>query len=453
VILYLKRFFRALGIDYAIAYSMGARIIQATGGVVTVFFIARYLTKQEQGFYFTFGSILAIQLFFELGLNSIITQYVAHEAAHLTWTKEGKALMGEGPYLSRLSSLLHFCVKWFGILSVCLFVVLLIAGSIFFNKYGNKMANIYWFLPWVILSCSTAITLLLNPLLAVLEGLGKVKKVAALRLLQQTVNLIVLYAALASGGKLYSGGLAALLALTVIIIRLFCSEDKDLLMYLWRNLGDARVNYKREILPYQWKLALSWVSGYFIFQFFTPVLFAVEGAVIAGKMGLTLAALNGILAVALSFNNTKVPVYSGLIAKRQYMELDKLFFSTLYKSTAICIVGVAAFSLFIYMIDKVKITFLDNRFLPLTLIILLGITTVANQVISGLATYLRCHKEEPMLVQSVVIGTLTCLSTLWLGNLYGVNGIVGGYCFLTVICSLIWTILLFRIKRLEWHKI
>ena len=34
--------------------------------------------------------------------------------------------------------------------------------------------------------------------------------------------------------------------------------------------------------------------GYFIFQLFNPVLFATEGAVVAGQMGMTLAALNGI---------------------------------------------------------------------------------------------------------------------------------------------------------------
>jgi O-antigen/teichoic acid export membrane protein len=62
-----------------------SRVIQGGGGLISIFFIASYLTKQEQGYYYTFGSILAIQVFFELGLSGIITQFVAHEFASLKW--------------------------------------------------------------------------------------------------------------------------------------------------------------------------------------------------------------------------------------------------------------------------------------------------------------------------------------------------------------------------------
>lgn len=79
-------FVRKLGVDKSIAYSSGARVVQAFTGVASILFIAQFLTKTEQGFYYTFGSIIAIQIFFELGLTNIITQYVAHEASHLKWT-------------------------------------------------------------------------------------------------------------------------------------------------------------------------------------------------------------------------------------------------------------------------------------------------------------------------------------------------------------------------------
>ena len=75
---------KKIGMDKSIAYSSGARIVQGFTGVVSVFFITSFLTGVEQGFYYTFGSILALQVFFELGLTGIMTQYVAHEASHLT---------------------------------------------------------------------------------------------------------------------------------------------------------------------------------------------------------------------------------------------------------------------------------------------------------------------------------------------------------------------------------
>lgn len=72
-----------MGMDGAIAYSSVARIVQGVAGVVSVFFLSTFLSGVEQGYYFTFGSILAMQVFFELGLTGIMAQYVAHEASHL----------------------------------------------------------------------------------------------------------------------------------------------------------------------------------------------------------------------------------------------------------------------------------------------------------------------------------------------------------------------------------
>jgi hypothetical protein len=93
----LKRF----GVDRAIFYTSLARVIQAFTGVITIYFVARFLTGVEQGFYYTFGSILAIQVFFELGLNGIITQFVAHEISHLTWDSDTE-ISGPSQNLSRL---------------------------------------------------------------------------------------------------------------------------------------------------------------------------------------------------------------------------------------------------------------------------------------------------------------------------------------------------------------
>src|SRR5574344_1686117 len=119
----LRNIGNKIGLDKSIAYTSTARIIQASGGVITALFIAKYLTKVEQGFYFTFGSILAIQTFFELGMNGIITQYVAHEASHLHW--QGFRVEGESKYRTRQTARLHFCFRRYGFFGKLLFRVLL----------------------------------------------------------------------------------------------------------------------------------------------------------------------------------------------------------------------------------------------------------------------------------------------------------------------------------------
>lgn len=444
----INQIFEKIGIDGAILYTSLARIIQAGGGLVTIFFVAKFLTGIEQGFYYTFGSVLAIQIFFELGLNGIITQYVAHEASHLNWESDTK-LIGSENHLSRLSSLLHFAVKWYLIFAGFLLVILLFTGYLFFNRYNVSGGIVEWTFPWILLSVSTTMGFIINPVFAFMEGLGKVKAIAQLRLIQQIFTTLMVWITMVLHAKLYSSGISSILGFIIVFTIFFCGKYSKLLIYIWMSLGKESVNYKNEIFPYQWKIALSWVSGYFIFQLFNPVLFATEGAVIAGQMGMTLAALNGILGLSLSWMSTKIPLYAGLIAQKNYIELDKIFNKTLNQSTLINGLLLIILFLFIYALKYLRLP-LGNRFLPYFPLILMMIPIFLNQIIASWATYLRCHKQEPFLIQSITIGILTCLSTLFLGKYFGVGGMTLGYCLITLF-GLIWGSRIFITKKLNWH--
>jgi len=52
-------------------------------GPVGLYLIATFLTKSEQGYYYTFGSVLGLTVFFELGLSYVIIQFTSHEMAGL----------------------------------------------------------------------------------------------------------------------------------------------------------------------------------------------------------------------------------------------------------------------------------------------------------------------------------------------------------------------------------
>ena len=90
-----------------------------------------------------------------------------------------------------------------------------------------------------------------------------------------------------------------------------------------------KISYRKEIFPFQWKMSISWMSGYFIYHLFNPVLFATAGPIQAGQMGLTIQAVNGIVVLSASWMSTKIPVFSKFIALKDYLSLDKLFNKTL----------------------------------------------------------------------------------------------------------------------------
>ena len=440
-----------MGIDGAIAFTSLSRVIQAIGGIVSVILVASLLDGIEQGFYYTFASILAIQVFFELGLNGIITQYVAHETAHLK--QIGNSFEGKETNLSRISSLLHFTLKWFSLLAIFVFIVLLIIGFVFFNYYYKSEVYVDWHIPWILLSLGTTFNFLISPILAFLEGLGKVKNIAKIRVLQQLISLIVLWSGLIFGFKLYVGGLSSIIGALVLLLFVL-KQFFPILKNIYNQKITEKVSYKLEIFPLQWRIALSWIGGYFIFQLFNPVLFATEGPIVAGQMGMTLSILNAVLALSYAWVSTKIPVFSGYIAKKDYANLDKLFNLTFLQSSIVNVSGLIGVFLIIFCVRYFNVILagklLGDKFLSYVPLLFMMISFFMNHIIGSWAVYLRCHKKEPMLMNSLFYGVLSCMSTIILGNNYGVIGITSGYCVISIIIA-VWAYRIFIIKKSKWH--
>src|ERR1700712_5391903 len=74
---------RSLGLDRAVVFTILARGWSSLAGIATLLLIARFLSSAEQGYYYTFGSLVALQMLFELGFSFVILQMASHESAHL----------------------------------------------------------------------------------------------------------------------------------------------------------------------------------------------------------------------------------------------------------------------------------------------------------------------------------------------------------------------------------
>jgi len=418
---------------------------------MSVLLVVKFMSVIEQGYYYTFGSIVAIQIFFELGLNAIITQYAAHENAYLNFNDQYEL---EGPifHKSRISSLLRFSFKWYSLFSFFLLISLGIAGFIFFKKF-NSNSNIQWTIPWILLAIGTSINLFISPIIAFLQGIGKVKEIARFQFISQIVRLLIIWSGLYLGLGLFVLGIGSICYFLVTTIFIYNKYYKLIFNILKIDLTE-KISYIKEIFPFQWKIAISWISGYFIFQLFNPVLFATEGPQVAGQMGLTLAALNGILSLSLAWINTKVPLFSSLIAKKNYIELDKIFKLALKQSLGITIFLLIILALIIESFYYFNITIsgkhLSDRFLGFIPLFCMMIPIFLNQLVASWAIYLRCHKKEPFLINSIVGAILCTSSTLILGNYFGVKGITFGYMLISLL-MLPWSYHIFLQKRKQWH--
>lgn len=449
---FLKTIAQKMGIDKAIAYSSGARVIQSGSGVLLVLLIASFLSAEEQGYYFTFNSVLSIQVFFELGFTTIITQLVAHEVSHLK-ELDDHTYEGETYYKSRLSSLLHFSLKWYGIASVLFLFIVVIFGLFFFRGSDDFVT---WKWPWVLISISTAIKMFQSPVTAILMGLDKVTEMNRIVFYQQLVTPLVLCIGLVCGMKLYVLGISSIATIIIWFVYVCKPEILSLLVNVFREPILEKVNYIKEIFPYQWRIALSSLSGYFIFYFLTPILFQFQGAIIAGQVGLTISIISAIQAMSMSWLNTKTPLYSRLIALKQFEELDRIFGKTMKQMLTICsllmIVTIIGLSIIDYTNLSLGETEIAKRFLTGSSLFFLMIAYFSDQFTFSWASYLRCHKKEPYLVLSIVSGLL-CLTAVYFTAQFFSITIVLFFYMIARISTVPWGYVIFNRCKYQWHKL
>jgi len=440
-----------LGLDRAIAFTVMARFWGAFSGLVTLFLITRFLSASEQGYYYTFYSIVALQIVFELGFSFVILQLAAHERARLTFLPNGE-IEGDPVAHSRLASVLHKAVYWYMGAGILMAAALIPAGIWFFTSHPTHGSAVAWTTPWISLVLAAMLAFQIDPVFSFLEGCGFVAQVAQRRFTQSLLGSLLAWSAMILHRGLYAPALLIMGQVVVGIAFLLSNRHRRLLGNLLRYpVREHFVGWQKEIWPFQWKIAISWMCGYFIYQLFSPVLFAFQGAEAAGRMGMSLNVATGVGSVAIAWMNTKASPFGALVARREFDQLDRIFFRTLKQSTALLVFGSCLFLLLLYAYGHYVPRF-TTRLLPLWAVALMLIGGVINHIVYSQALYLRAHKEEPFLLQAVLSAILISSLTFILGKYYGADAIVVGLSLQGFLFGFPYATYIFVTKRRKWHN-
>lgn len=409
------------GITRALVYTVLGRTWSVLAGPVSLLFVGRFLSKDEQGFYYTFWSVLGLWVFFDLGLSLIIVQFASHERAALRIV-DGR-IEGDERARQRLASLYRLALRWYGWAGVLMVALILPAGLIFFTRYRPPQVHVNWIGPWILVVLSTAINVIIAPLASILEGSGKFQDMALMRLLQAMTANLLLWVALLAGSALYSAvalnGTMALFSAIWIFRRhrRFFSGLSSL------PVGEDHIRWRTEIWPFQWRFAMSWMACYFTFQVFNPILFASEGPRVAGQMGMSLMVTTAIWMFAQAWINTRAVDFGALVAAHDFDTLDRIFRRVLVQSTAVVLALSAAVVVGVVVLHRIGHSLADRLLPPLPLFILI-VATVLNHIVSAEATYLRAFKREPFVVIFPLIFAITTIGSLQVAHRFGATGMV-----------------------------
>jgi O-antigen/teichoic acid export membrane protein len=438
---------RFWGIDRAVFYAITGKIWSMGAGLITTLLIASIFPPEMQGYYYTFYSVLALQVFAELGLGIVISSYASHEWAKLAFDQHGN-VTGDEDAFSRLTSLGRFALRWYLAAGAAVTIALTIGGFFFFGSTGWNQVSV-WGAPWAVLCVVTGVNTCFMPIWALLEGCNQVSNVYAYRLVQSVASSLAAWLGIYLGAMLWVPsiiGATAMMAMILTVGHRYTGFIREIML---GHPKGPHLDWRVDILPMQWRVSLSWISGYFTFSLFTPVLFHYQGAVVAGQMGMTWAFIAALTGVASSWIAPKAPAFGILIAQRKYSEVDHMFWRLTAVVVAVTSVGALGIWTLVYTLGQLHHP-LALRLLPPSDTGYLLLATIMLAASLPMSTYLRAHKREPLLVLSIINGLITGIVVVVLGKYYSVEGVTIGYlvvmAMVTPFVALVW-----HRRRAEWH--
>ena len=411
-----------IGINEATKNVFLFRLWTVFSGLVVLISVPLNLSSSEQGYYFLFVSILALQVFFELGLNQALIQFVTHE-----YYKN----------LEKLKVTIQFFKSIYKYIAIVYVISLVVGGLIFFRNDVFFFEKNYYLI-YIILILINGINIYQNINLCFHDSCNRMEYSYRHRLIQSVIGNILLIVMLYYGMGLWS--FIGLPLASVFLSSIWLRKNK----LIYDVEGPIKVNYKKiakEILPFQWRIAVSWISGYLVFQMFVPMTYKQYGAIDAGKLGLTMAAFNAMLSVVMGITSAKNPdIIKNIVQgdkKKLMIIINKLISIT---GLLVLIFSIIMITIIFYGQEN-NINFI-KRFLDPKITLVIGIITVINSVIFNLASFMRAHREEPMMLQSLTMGILTALD-IYLFMEKGILTVLVIYLIITIAIALPWTVINF----------
>lgn len=372
-------------------------------GIGTLFLVPHSLSAPEQGLFFTFLSLAAIQSIFEAGITTIFFNFTAHE----------KALLSATPPLpynlriksqARLSALVRIARQWFITLALLFGLLVGSFGLYFINiSVHNEGLNFHWEIPYLLLIASISLSLINLSRIPILEGHGKIADIAKFRLRSSLISILLLWIGMAAGWGLWALSFCYILQNVTMAIQISLAYKKiSLPKFVPLTKSNVNMNWRSEIFPVQYRLAGSYFCGYFVAQAVVPFTLHAYGAVKAGQVGLMLSVFNALATIVASYMYAATPKYAEYIAHRQFGLLTQLFSRVTKVTLGAGLVIYVSVLIATYMSKYFELS-ITQSIASSQVVFCMVVIGLVNAFGGSIATLLRAQRKEPMLPMSAAV--------------------------------------------------
>ena len=403
---------RLQSVDRDALVAVSTRAIQ--GGVMAAGAAAVIwrMSPSDQGFYFAFISFGIMLQLCDFGLSYATLQ----SASHMLATRRSDEIAPLGASALRINIAVTL-LAW-------IFVGAL--GWLVFARTAAH-ANTDWVAPWIAFISGVAFNHFTAPSIFLVEGGVSVSIAWRFRMRQEIASGLMLILVLAFGFGLWA--LAAYFWTRFALALLWMSSG----IMPKKKAGSTEfsiADWRRDVWPFQWRVGLSAISGYMVFQAFSPIFFWLQGPAAAGRFALSLAVMNALVMVTTAWPISQAAHFGGMLGRNEKRALSSRLVRLLANSTAFSAVGAIAAIAALLVLERFD-SRVAARFADFGTTGLLIATAVVHHVVTCFAVVLRSERRDPLLLLSVAGGFVTVACMTIAAALTNVRGVALVYFFCT----------------------
>lgn len=434
-----RRLARRFEFDRAVFYALAARVWQTIAGPITVILIATYFTPQQQGYYYAFGSLLAVQTLFDLNLNVVLLIGAGHEWVLLRLDQSNR-VVGDDHAANRLAGLERFGTQWYvGAALLCLIVI----GAVGLWMFRALPASEY--AAWIATVAASSAMMSLLPRLAILQGCHQIAAVNKNAASQAVCGSVSVWACILAGLGLWAVAASWFVKLlwdAWLIFRRYGSFFGSL-----RERRAPHIQWASEIWPLQWRLALQAIAGSIATSSFVLALFHMSSETAAGRMGMSLSVLNMLLWGGQAWVQTRIPTLAGHSRQKDRREYDRLFRKISIMTIIVVTAGAAAFWFVIAGMGAIGLR-ITERFIDPTAFAVLAVAIGVQHFLNCLTIYARTRQRESFVVPHVVLNIAIAAGVWAAASRFGELGVAVVYAAVLVVFGIpVWLIVWGRERR------
>lgn len=360
---------------------------QAATGLVTALLVTIYLSPEEQGYFYTMGSVLSSYILLDLGLSNLLVQVSAKRFTKLQWCNK-HYVTPAGDNRMQFLSFAHQALRWY--LYTALLTLILVPIGLIYFKYAHSLSTVSWQGPWIASVICLSLCMPTIGLMAVLEGSHKILEVYRLKIAHYTLGAVLGWLLLFNGYGLFTLAMppfAVFILLTYWTTRHYSSLLKDIFS------STKCFDWSQEIGILHKKVALSWFSNYLYLHTPTPIIFYFLGASKAGQFGLSMMIANVAASISTSKIVSLIPEYSHLIEEGKFQKADVLFMKNFWQSIKVYLIFTLLITVGVILLSNLAF---HDRFLPWYEFLLLLISMTGFHSVNIMSSYFRAYGKEPL---------------------------------------------------------